>query len=107
MTTPPRAPGSIAAVSRREDANSASARGSNFGDSTGRCEATSRTAPELKRARSEDSTAPNSASVTAANDGRSARIALVGATTITLVRGTDSRRDQRSDQAAVGDLIVT
>jgi hypothetical protein len=74
--TPLRAPGREAATSRRVLAISASARGSNCGDSTGRCEATSSTAPRLTSSKPVTSVAPDRASVAATSTGRSARTEL-------------------------------
>jgi hypothetical protein len=89
-TTPERAPGKVAATSRRTADKAASARGSNCGDKTGRWDETSRTAPEPTTVKSALPT-PDNASVTAARTGRSAKTVPLAVTTITLSTGTDNR----------------
>ena len=89
-TTPERAPGRVAATSRRTADKAASARGSNCGDKTGRWDETSRTAPEPAMVKSVPP-APDSASVTAARTGRSTKTVPLAVTTITISTGTDNR----------------
>ena len=89
-TTPERAPGRVAATSRRTADKAASARGSNCGDKTGRWDETSRTAPEPAMVKSVPP-ASDSASVTAARTGRSTKTVPLAVTTITIPTGTDNR----------------
>ena len=92
-TTPGRAPGRVAATSRRTADKAASARGLNCGDKTGRWDGTSRTAPELTMVKSVPPT-PDSASVTAARAGRSTETAPLAGMAITIYAGADDQSDR-------------
>lgn len=88
-TTPAFAPGRLAATARSDAASAASARGSNCRDRTGRWDETSRTAPEPASAKAA-SPAPDSASVSVAKAGRSARTAPDADTSNTIATASDN-----------------